>query len=119
MQFEVNNTTELLINELQKSMEETIGSLRDGQNAIRSVLEGVDGAASDELKRLADLQARIDTLIASLDTKCAELSGKAERAYLTARYNGETLAAISAYLSLPGYKRFFKGMEEVKHEGTE
>lgn len=63
-------------------------------------------ALSDQFMELSSgLEGRLDALV-SISSSAAK----------TAAGNQAMLAAITAYLSLPGYKRFFRGMEAVQYE---
>ena len=194
MVFEVDNTTEKLIHELQASISATIETLRQGQGEIQRALTRMSGAVDDaasaaqadsiseslsranaslrqlataeivsqlqrEISKLQELAKQsledtrdaggdrraildgiqnITTLIEQLTTQEANslqivsqhlqsnmerlqsslqgVSSAAAAASKSASENQRCLRAISAYLSLPGYKRIFKGMEALQDE---
>lgn len=213
MVFEVDNTTELLIHELQKSIEETIAVLEDGQRGLRGLIETVkntcedsatadqadtiskqlsglreeqrkaataqqvrdlgaaveaargqarqeleemagvkkqiselgqsvqtgqrtmldaqketqnqlaqqilkrvDQSGADRLRSLQELSDQLRELSSGLTGRLDVLVSSSSSAARTAAGNQMMLAAITAYLRLPGYKRFFKGMEAVQYE---
>lgn len=190
MVFEVDNTTEKLINELQESIRTTIGTLQQGQAEIKQTLGRmaciVDEAASaeqadsiattldktnasikqlattelvsqslheiallqslvkenneaskaanedrlmlqegiqklsvmiqalseQELNHLNNVNRSLQSISDILQKALSEISTTAE----AISNNQGNLRAIATYLSLPGYKRFFKGMEALQDE---
>ncbi len=85
---------------------------------IEESLAGSSQAEADRLRSLQELSDRLGELAADLVGRLEPLASSAARAAKTAEENQAALAAITAYLSLPGYKRFFKGMEAPTHEIT-
>ncbi len=186
MIFEVDNTTEHLINDLEQSFESIIQTLHKGQeelkdeiehikrdlslyatasqmeevseliskmrektcdfstkeqiNGIHTVLNHLNGASDSFLKKLDDEleisnkiiykieESKLDALnklqstlfeydqkIDSLEKIIYKKIGELDEQYINilsmSTCNDKMLKKISTYLSLPGYKRFFKGME--------
>ena len=195
MIFEVDNTTEQLINRLQESIERTINALEDGQREIKDLIDEVKQSSTNlataaqadlmtedvskvraaiqklatteqlteiqsalpkmsdnieqqihvildakndsesQLKnllthmfshesesRIAQLQAiatNLDTLSRHIDTQMVKLSSEADDTMAIVKSNRAVLSSIADYLSLPGYKRFFKGMEVPTNEAAQ
>lgn len=195
MVFEVDNTTEKLINQLQKSIQDTIYVLEDGQREIKDLIDEVklscansatadqadsvsddiskvraaiqklatteqqteiqsalpkmsdaiehqihaimdmQSASEDQLEklltrmfsseseaRIAQLQAiasNLDALSTHIDTQMVKLSSEADDTMAIVKSNRAVLSSIADYLSLPGYKRFFKGMEVPTNEAAQ
>ena len=195
MIFEVDNTTEQLINRLQESIERTINALEDGQREIKDLIDEVKQSStnlataaqadlmtedvskvraaiqklatteqlteiqsalpkmSDDIEqqihtimdaqsdsegqleklltkmfssesesRIAQLQAiatNLDTLSRHIDTQMVKLSSEADDTMAIVKSNRAVLSSIADYLSLPGYKRFFKGMEVPTNEAAQ
>lgn len=213
MVFEVDNTTEQLINQLQESIQATIYALEDGQREIKDLIEEVKQSStslatsaqadlmsedvskvkvaiqklataeqlgqldanqgkllgvaeqvaqatdefksalpkmSDDMERQArammdeqsESEKRLELLLTKLLTNEAEarvsqlqtitenlntlskyisaqvdkLSSETSDVLTVAKSNRDALSSIVDYLSLPGYKRFFKGMEVPRSE---
>ena len=195
MIFEVDNTTEQLINRLQESIQATIYVLEDGQREIKDLIDEVKQSSTNlataaqadlmtedvskvraaiqklatteqlteiqsalpkmsdnieqqihvildakndsesQLKnllthmfshesesRIAQLQAiatNLDTLSRHIDTQMVKLSSEADDTMAIVKSNRAVLSSIADYLSLPGYKRFFKGMEVPTNEAAQ
>lgn len=195
MIFEVDNTTEQLINRLQESIQATIYVLEDGQREIKDLIDEVklsctNSATADQAdsviddiskvraaiqklatteqlteiqsalpkmsdnieqqihvildakndsesqlknllthmfsseseSRIAQLQAiatNLDTLSRHIDTQMVKLSSEADDTMAIVKSNRAVLSSIADYLSLPGYKRFFKGMEVPTNEAAQ
>lgn len=195
MIFEVDNTTELLINRLQESIERTINALEDGQREIKDLIDEVklsctNSATADQAdsviddiskvraaiqklatteqlteiqsalpkmsdnieqqihvildakndsesqlknllthmfsheseSRIAQLQAiatTLDDLSKQIDAKVVKLFSEADDVLAIVKNNRIILSSIANYLSLPGYKRFFKGMEVPTNEAAQ
>ena len=195
MIFEVDNTTEQLINRLQESIQATIYVLEDGQREIKDLIDEVKQSStnlataaqadlmtedvskvraaiqklatteqlteiqsalpkmSDDIEqqihaamdaqsasegqleklltkmfssesesRIAQLQAiatNLDTLSRHIDTQMVKLSSEADDTMAIVKSNRAVLSSIADYLSLPGYKRFFKGMEVPTNEAAQ
>ena len=79
----------------------------------------INEGLQNELDILTVMDSKIGSLIDALNSQLDGLVKTALKAFETAEANRETLSSIAAYLSLPGYKRFFKGMEVVNNETTE
>lgn len=195
MIFEVDNTTEQLINRLQESIQATIYVLEDGQREIKDLIDEVKQSStnlataaqadlmtedvskvraaiqklatteqlteiqsalpkmsdnieqqihaimdtqsasegqlenlltkmfsSESESRIAQLQAiatNLDTLSRHIDTQMVKLSSEADDTMAIVKSNRAVLSSIADYLSLPGYKRFFKGMEVPTNEAAQ
>lgn len=216
MVFEVDNTTEQLINQLQESIQSTIYALEEGQREIKELIDEVKesnnslatatqadlvsediskvraaiqklatgdqlklfdttqekilGIAEQEVKTVAEIKStlpemsssmeeyartildhhidgtkRLESLIAGVSTSVAEarndqlqaitknmdtvskkigsqmdkLLSETGSVLSVAEHNKTVLSSIATYLSMPGYKRFFKGMEVPNNETTE
>ena len=195
MIFEVDNTTEQLINRLQESIQATIYVLEDGQREIKDLIDEVKQSStnlataaqadlmtedvskvraaiqklatteqlteiqsalpkmsdnieqqihvildakndsesqlknllthmfsSESESRIAQLQAiatNLDTLSRHIDTQMVKLSSEADDTMAIVKSNRAVLSSIADYLSLPGYKRFFKGMEAPTNEAAQ
>lgn len=147
MIFEVDNTTKQLIDELQESIRETISDLESGQSDIKELIENIklncDSLATSnqaetisadlsitkkELRKLATVEQleqiqalfeKLDFATVNLNNKLDKLASDAASALKVSESNKAVLAAITAYLCMPGYKRFFKGMEVVENETAE
>lgn len=195
MIFEVDNTTEQLINRLQESIQATIYVLEDGQREIKDLIDEVKQSStnlataaqadlmtedvskvraavqklatteqlteiqsalpkmsdaieqqihavmdaqsasegqleklltkmfsSESESRIAQLQAiatNLDTLSRHIDTQMVKLSSEADDTIAIVKSNRAVLSSIADYLSLPGYKRFFKGMEVPTNEAAQ
>lgn len=195
MIFEVDNTTEQLINRLQESIQATICVLEDGQREIKDLIDEVKQSStnlataaqadlmtedvskvraavqklatteqlteiqsalpkmsdaieqqihavmdaqsasegqleklltkmfsSESESRIAQLQAiatNLDTLSRHIDTQMVKLSSEADDTMAIVKSNRAVLSSIADYLSLPGYKRFFKGMEVPTNEAAQ
>ena len=195
MIFEVDNTTEQLINRLQESIQATIYVLEDGQREIKDLIDEVklsctNSATADQAdsviddiskvraaiqklatteqlteiqsalpkmsdnieqqihvildakndsesqlknllthmfsseseSRIAQLQAiatNLDTLSRHIDTQMVKLSSEADDTMAIVKSKRAVLSSIADYLSLPGYKRFFKGMEVPTNEAAQ
>lgn len=164
MIFEADNVTEQLIGELQKSIEDTIVVLKQGQHNMEDMLKQVQSEieevtkeeqvkllegevkkigkkvgdlftydqGEDVLSNVEKIASRVEYLsemMKSYEGLVKELEGNLlqgvekidQKANLIASVevkNAKSLLAITEYLKLPGYKRFFKGME-VKEEHEE
>ena len=213
MVFEVDNTTEQLINQLQESIQATIYALEDGQREIKDLIEDVKQSSAslatsaqadlmsedvskvkvaiqklataeqlghldanqgkllgvaeqvaqateefksalpkmgDDMERQAraimdaqsesenrlellltkllsnEAEARVSqlqTIVENLNTlsqyisaQVDKLSSETSDVLTVAKNNRDALSSIVGYLSLPGYKRFFKGMEVPRSE---
>jgi len=91
------------------------------ENANRLEKLVSDLSASDTRARLEQLQAladKLNMLSGSLDAQMGKLFSEAEAVLAVAESNKTMLAAVANYLSLPGYKRLFKGMEVPRDEDT-
>lgn len=195
MIFEVDNTTEQLINRLQESIQATIYVLEDGQREIKDLIDEVKQSStnlataaqadlmtedvskvraaiqklatteqlteiqsalpkmsdnieqqihvildakndsesqlknllthmfsSESESRIAQLQAiatNLDTLSRHIDTQMVKLSSETDDTMAIVKSNRAVLSSIADYLSLPGYKRFFKGMEVPTNEAAQ
>lgn len=90
-----------------------------GQSTDRLEKHISELSASDAKARVAQLQEIADKLHAlsdGLHANMDKLFSEAEATLVIAESNRATLSAIVHYLSLPGYKRLFKGMEVPKDE---
>lgn len=110
------------IQNTQNSLLENTKTLLDAQTELASGLQHLaetqDAAPQavallleDKLQVLSALEERFNAFSLLLSTQKDDLVRSAQNALNAANRNQTSLNAIMAYLSLPGYKRFFKGME--------
>lgn len=78
---------------------------------VQMVAEAIDTVLQERLRPLYELETKMDELSGQLLQRKEQLLQTAQNAVETVQRNQNFLKAIIAYLSLPGYKRFFKGME--------
>lgn len=110
------------IKDTQDRMLEKQRVLQDAQAELGSKLQGLTEAQEatpqavaalleDKLRAISALEKQFNTFSSLLSAQKDGLVRSAENALNAANRNQTSLNAIMAYLSLPGYKRFFKGME--------
>lgn len=83
---------------------------------VRQISEQVDRSEAGRLHSLEELSHQLMALSSGLAERLDALVSSSSSAAKTAAGNQAMLAAITAYLSLPGYKRFFRGMEVIQYE---
>lgn len=110
--------------ELQGEVKEASLAMQRAQELTAEELKAllVEYAAAEARARAEQLDAaltRFEQVSASLMEKMDRLSAEAGAAQMAAEANQSTLNAIAAYLSMPGIKRLFKGMEEIKYESAQ
>lgn len=88
---------------------------QDVQNTaeIKIALPDMTKYSMEQLQALSD---KLEALSSDLDTKLDKLFAETSVVLTTAEANKSMLVAIGNYLSLPGYKRLFKGMEVLEGE---
>lgn len=125
-QQELNETAEVKeqIAELGQSVQSGQRAMVDAQEKAREQLaqqisEQINKSVEDKLRRLQELSNQLTELSSDLTGRLDTLVSSSSSAAKTAAGNQAMLAAITAYLSLPGYKRFFKGMEVVQYETSQ
>lgn len=82
----------------------------------RQISEQLDKSEAEKLHNLQALSDQLMELSSGLEGRLDVLVSSSSSVAKTAAGNQAMLAAITAYLSLPGYKRFFRGMEVVQYE---
>ena len=83
------------------------------------IAETADTAAKGRVAELQSLSDKLELLASTMTGKMDELSSHATTTLKVVEANRASLSAITNYLSMPGYKRFFKGMEGLKNETAE
>ncbi len=110
----IQNTQRLTLEDTKALLSAQAG-LEAGLQSVTLSQENAPQATAalleDRLQVLLTLEEKFDSFSAQLDAQKDELLRCAQNALDAARRNQTSLDAIMAYLSLPGYKRFFKGME--------
>lgn len=79
-------------------------------------------SAGEAEARVAQLQAisgNLEALSKRIDAQMDKLSSEAGAVLTVVENNRSVLSSITDYLSMPGYKRFFKGMEVPRNEATQ
>ncbi|MBD5133063.1 MAG: hypothetical protein HDT38_01110 [Clostridiales bacterium] len=82
----------------------------------RQILEQMEQSGADRLRSLQELSDQLMELASDLTGRLDGLISSSSSAANTAAKNQAMLTAITAYLSLPGYKRFFRGMGAIQYE---
>lgn len=80
------------------------------------IQERMDQLGVDRLRKLQELSDQLTELATNLTGRLDDLISSSSSAADAAAKNQTMLATITAYLSLPGYKRFFRGMEAIQDE---
>ena len=75
--------------------------------------------ARDKAEQLQDFASKLEALSQSLGSQMDKLSSEADSVLAVAENNRVLLTCITSYLSLPGYKRLFKGMEVPSSEAAQ
>lgn len=109
---------------MSDDIEQQIHTIMDAQSASEGQLEKLltKMFSSESESRIAQLQAiatNLDTLSRHIDTQMVKLSSEADDTMAIVKSNRAVLSSIADYLSLPGYKRFFKGMEVPTNEAAQ
>ena len=109
---------------MSDDIEQQIHAAMDAQSASEGQLEKLltKMFSSESESRIAQLQAiatNLDTLSRHIDTQMVKLSSEADDTMAIVKSNRAVLSSIADYLSLPGYKRFFKGMEVPTNEAAQ
>ena len=86
---------------------------------VQQLSEQINRSETDRLHSLQELSNQLMELSSGLAGRLDTLVSSSSSTVKTVARNQAMLAAITAYLSLPGYKRFFKGMEVIQHETTQ
>lgn len=110
--------------EMNHNIEQQTHKILESQRSNTERLEGLIAEMSDKKVNaiIAQLQAvakDLDTLSEQLGAQLDKLSTEAGTVLTVAENNRAVLSSIVDYLSMPGYKRFFKGMEVSKNETSQ
>lgn len=106
--------------EMETHSRASLASQRENTNRLEKLMSEL--FTSDTRTRLEQLQSLADELNAlssSLGAQMDKLCSQAGTVLAVAEGNKTMLTAIMNYLSLPGYKRLFKGMEVPRDEASE
>ena len=82
------------------------------QEGIQKLSVMIQALSEQELNHLNNVNRSLQSISDILQKALSEISTTAE----AISNNQGNLRAIATYLSLPGYKRFFKGMEALQDE---
>ena len=108
------------VRDVQDNTQEIATDIKASQEMmVQAITESIDSLLTKKLEPLSELENKISRLSELLSTQKDELLHTAQSAVETAQRNQSSLKAIIAYLSLPGYKRFFRGMEAESDAATE
>lgn len=100
------------VRDVQDNTQEIVTDIKASQEMmVQAITESINSLLTRKLEPLSELENKINRLSELLSTQKDELLHTAHSAVETAQRNQSSLKAIIAYLSLPGYKRFFRGME--------
>ena len=89
-------------------------------NRLESLINEMSAnAAEARIAQLQAISANLDTLSKHLDVQLDKLSSESNTVLTVVESNRTVLSSIADYLSMPGYKRFFKGMEVLRSEATQ
>lgn len=106
-----------LCQSIQTNQRTMLNAQKEAQDQlVRQLSEQADRSEAGRLHSLEELSHQLMELSSSLAERLDTLVSSSSSAAKTAAENQVMLAAITAYLSLPGYKRFFRGMEVIQHE---
>lgn len=116
---EIKATLPQMAEESDRRSQTIIAAYHEGTSQLEKLLtEASANAAKTHVEALQALAVKMDTLSGALSAQMDKLSSDAGAALKIAEGNKVILMAMSNYLSLPGYKRFFKGMEVIEDEAT-
>ena len=108
---------------MSSSMEEHARTIIDhhcsSTTRLESLITGISTSVAEA--KIAQLQAiatNMDILSKHIDSQMDKLTSEASSVLAATDCNRAILSSIAAYLSMPGYKRFFKGMEVPNYEVT-
>lgn len=120
LMIEVRNEVQALSATNQKQAESVISSQSEIAKHFENLLN--EQRVADAKGRMEGLQTvanQLQSISEQLASKMDMLSQETQNMLTTTQENKAVLIAIANYLSLPGYKRFFKGMEDVFGESTQ
>ena len=105
-------------------MEQRSRAFIETQNANTARLEKLmtemsAAFARGKAEQLQDFASKLEALSQSLGSQMDKLSSEADSVLAVAENNRVLLTCITSYLSLPGYKRLFKGMEVPSSEAAQ
>lgn len=117
---EIQSALPKMSDNIEQQIHVILNAKNDSESQLKNLLTHMFSSESES--RIAQLQAiatNLDTLSRHIDTQMVKLSSEADDTMAIVKSNRAVLSSIADYLSLPGYKRFFKGMEVPTNEAAQ
>ena len=117
---EIQSALPKMSDNIEQQIHVILDAKNDSESQLKNLLTHMFSHESES--RIAQLQAiatNLDTLSRHIDTQMVKLSSEADDTMAIVKSNRAVLSSIADYLSLPGYKRFFKGMEVPTNEAAQ
>ena len=117
---EIQSALPKMSDNIEQQIHVILDAKNDSESQLKNLLTHMFSSESES--RIAQLQAiatNLDTLSRHIDTQMVKLSSEADDTMAIVKSNRAVLSSIADYLSLPGYKRFFKGMEVPTNEAAQ
>ena len=120
---EIQSALPKMSDNIEQQIHVILDAKNDSESQLKNLLTHMFSHESES--RIAQLQAiatNLDTLSRHIDTQMVKLSSEADDTMAIVKSNravSSSMVLVADYLSLPGYKRFFKGMEVPTNEAAQ
>lgn len=117
---EIKSTLPEMSSSIEKYARTIMEHHSDGTKRLESLITGISTSVAEaKIEQLQVIAKNMDILSQNIGSRMDKLSSETSAVIAVAEHNKIVLSSIAAYLSMPGYKRFFKGMEVPNDEITE
>ena len=117
---EIRDTFPKMTADMDQRSRTIIEAQNDNTTRLEKLMtEMITADANGKAEQLQSFTSKLETLSQSLGVQMDKLSSEASSVLTVAENNRVLLTSIANYLSLPGYKRLFKGMEVPRSESAQ